>query len=57
METWWQAAALDLSGKPSVPGPTMATFHQGTPDDEGAPALPPATVGRAAEVHVCSLKG
>lgn len=37
METWWQAAALDLSGKPSVPGPTMATFHQGTPDDDGAP--------------------
>lgn len=31
METWWQAAALDLSAEPSVPGPTVATFHQGTP--------------------------
>lgn len=42
METWWQAAALDLSAKPSVPAPTTATFHQGTP---AVPALPPHREG------------
>lgn len=40
METWWQAAALDLSGEPSVPGPTMATFHQGTPAAPSTSAPP-----------------
>ena len=53
METWWQAAALDLSAEPSIPAPTMATFHQGTPAAPGASA----PVGSAAEVHICFLKG
>lgn len=53
METWWLSAALDLSAEPSVPEPTTSTFHQGTPTALSASA----TVRRAAEVHVCSLKG
>lgn len=48
METWWQAAALDLSAEPPVPAPTMATFHQGTPAAPSASAL--ASAGRAAEI-------
>lgn len=31
METWWQAATLDLSAEPSVPGPTVGHIPPGDP--------------------------
>lgn len=54
METWWQAAALDLSAEPSVPVPITAAFHQATPM---APSTSACHSREGSDGPFCSLKG